>query len=385
MNIIKSFLTNNPCYKAGRKIKPKGAFLHSIGCPQPDAKVFVKNWNKESYNRACVHAFIDANTGDVYQTLPWDMRGWHCGSGSKGSGNNTHIGVEMCEPDCIKYTKGSTFTCSDVERAREMAKRTYASAVELFADLCKEHGWNPLEDGVILGHAEGYKRGIASNHGDPEHLWKQLGLPYTMDTFRQDVKKAMKEIAPAQSTTAKMYRVQSGAYSNKENADARYKAVKKAGFDVCMVKSGGLYKVQVGAYKVKANAEVMLARVKKAGFDAYITTQGGTSVSADPEYTQEQFVRDVQKATGSKVDGVAGDETIGNTITISAFVNYKHPVVIPIQKYLKTLGYYDGTIDGVFGKKTTKAVENLQKAIGANVDGEITRGNKTWRFLLGMK
>lgn len=33
MNIIQSYLTNNPCYKAGRKITVKGLMLHSVGCP----------------------------------------------------------------------------------------------------------------------------------------------------------------------------------------------------------------------------------------------------------------------------------------------------------------------------------------------------------------
>lgn len=103
MNLIQSILTQNPCYKAGRKITVKGLMLHSVGCPQPSAAVFVRNWNKASYDRACVHAFIDGNTGDVYQCLPWNHRGWHGG----GSSNNTHIGVEMCEPACIKYTGGA--------------------------------------------------------------------------------------------------------------------------------------------------------------------------------------------------------------------------------------------------------------------------------------
>ena len=75
--------------------------LHSVGCPQPSAAVFIKNWNSESYDRACVHGFIDGNDGTVYQTLPWNHRGWHGG----GSSNNTHIGVEMCEPACIKYRR----------------------------------------------------------------------------------------------------------------------------------------------------------------------------------------------------------------------------------------------------------------------------------------
>lgn len=107
----------------------------------------------------------------MYQTLPWDHRGWHGG----GSSNNTHIGVEMCEPSNIRYTGGATFTCSDLTAARAVARRTYDAAVELFAMLCKEYGLDPLADGVIVSHKEGYARGIATNHGDPEHLWTQLG------------------------------------------------------------------------------------------------------------------------------------------------------------------------------------------------------------------
>lgn len=191
MKLVESILTKNPCYKAGKKITVKGLMLHSVGCPQPKASVFLSSWNSASYDNACVHAFIDGNDGTVYQTLPWNYRGWHCASGKNGSGNNTHIGVEMCEPACIKYTGGSSFTCSDKATARAVAKRTYQSAVELFAMLCKKYNLNPTADGVILSHREGYKRGIASNHGDPEHLWNGLGLSYTMDGFRKDVKAAM--------------------------------------------------------------------------------------------------------------------------------------------------------------------------------------------------
>ena len=187
MNLIQSFLTNNPCYTCGRTITVKGLMLHSVGCPQPSAAVFVRNWNRADYDRACVHGFIDANTGDIYQTLPWNRRGWHCGDAA----NNTHIGVEMCEPACIKYTHGATFTCSDPATAKAAATRTYNAAVELFAMLCKQFNLDPLADGVILSHKEGAARGIASNHGDPEHLWNQLGMGYTMNTFRAAVKAAM--------------------------------------------------------------------------------------------------------------------------------------------------------------------------------------------------
>ena len=191
MKIEESILTKNPCYKAGRKITVKGLMLHSVGCPQPKASAFINSWNSESFDRACVHGFIDGNNGTVYQTLPWNHRGWHCGSSINGSGNNTHIGIEMCEPSCITYTGGVTFKCSDMDTAKAVAERTYKAAVELFAMLCQKFGLDPLADGVIISHKEGYARGIASNHGDPEHLWSQLGMGYTMDTFRKAVKEQM--------------------------------------------------------------------------------------------------------------------------------------------------------------------------------------------------
>lgn len=187
MEIVESILTENPCYKAGKKIQVKGLMLHSVGCPQPSAEAFVRKWNNAASARACVHAFIDGNTGKVYQTLPWNHRAWHCG----GSGNNTHIGVEMCEPSCIKYTGGASFTCSDSESALALVKRTYDTAVELFAYLCKQFSLDPLANGVIVGHKEGHDRGIASGHADPEHLWSGLQSGYTMDGFRRDVGAAM--------------------------------------------------------------------------------------------------------------------------------------------------------------------------------------------------
>jgi N-acetylmuramoyl-L-alanine amidase CwlA len=187
VKVVESILTKNPCYKVGKTITVKGLMLHSVGCPQPSAMVFIKNWNSESHTSSCVHGFIDANDGTVYQTLPWTHRGWHGG----GSSNNTHIGVEMCEPGCIKYTSGSNFTCSDEASAKAAVKRTYDAAVELFAMLCEKYGLNPMTD--ICSHKEGCVKGIASNHGDPEHLWTQLKTGYTMDTFRKAVKDKMSE------------------------------------------------------------------------------------------------------------------------------------------------------------------------------------------------
>lgn len=277
MNIIQSILTKNPCYKAGKKITVKGLMLHSVGCAQPSAKVFVNRWNSATCQKA-VHGFIDGNTGDVYQCLPWNHRGWHGG----GSSNNTHIGVEMCEPACLKYSTGAKFTCTDIATAKSVVQRTYDTAVVLFAHLCKLYDLDPLAKGVIVSHNEGHGLGIASGHVDPEHLWNGLNMGYTMDGFRKAVKAAMGEDSAADDKTEKpdaekvLYRVQVGAFSKKEYANAHLEKVKAAGFDTYLVRINGLYKIQVGAFNKKEYADSMLAKVKAAGFDAFITTNGDT-------------------------------------------------------------------------------------------------------------
>jgi len=289
MQIKETVLTNNPCYKQGRKITVKGLMLHSVGCPQPSALVFVNNWNKSSYDRACVHAFIDANTGVIYQGLPWNYRGWHGG----GSSNNTHIGVEMCEPACIKYTSGSNFTCSDMAAAKAAAKRTYDAAVELFAFLCKEYNLNPLAEGtIIVSHSEGYKKGIASNHGDAEHLWNGLKMGYTMDGFRKAVAAAMGTQA-APTVTKALYRVQTGAFSKYQNAVNLAAKVKAAGFDTYIVQSGGLYKVQVGAYSSVANAQAMKNKLSAAGFNTFITAATSGAAPEPIKKTVDEIAREV--------------------------------------------------------------------------------------------
>ena len=103
-------------------------------------------------------------------------------------------------------------------------------------------------------------------------------------------------------------------------------------------------------------------------------------------YTQAQFIKDVQKACGAAVDGIAGPETLAKTVTLSAGKNRRHAAVKPVQMWLKELGYPEvGEADGIAGVKFTAAVCAFQKANKCWVDGEITARNKTWKKLLGMK
>ena len=85
------------------------------------------------------------------------------------------------------------------------------------------------------------------------------------------------------------------------------------------------------------------------------------------------------------MDGIAGFETLGKTVTLSAKRNISHAAVLPVQKYLYALGYTQvGEADGVAGEKFKQAVIAFQKANGCVADGEITAEAKTWMKLLGM-
>jgi hypothetical protein len=192
MNLHKLIFTNNACYKAGRTISVTGIMVHSTGANNPNLKRYVgpddgllgknqynNHWNQDKPDgrQVCVHAFIGKLAdGSIatYQTLPWDMRGWHGGSGSKGSVNDTHIGFEICE-DAL--TDAAYF------------RKVFNEAVELCVYLCKLYNLDPMKDGVIIGHYEGHSRGIASNHGDPRNWFPKHGE--SMDSFRAAVKKGL--------------------------------------------------------------------------------------------------------------------------------------------------------------------------------------------------
>lgn len=111
-----------------------------------------------------------------------------------------------------------------------------------------------------------------------------------------------------------------------------------------------------------------------------------TASNHTTSYTQKQFIRDIQSVTGSSVDGIAGPETIRNTITVSRVSNSRHAVVKYIQKWLIQKGYSCGSYgaDGIFGNATDTAVRAYQRDNGCIADGEITARCTTWKKMLGM-
>lgn len=196
MEIGKCILTGNLCYQRNveqadsrytefQNRGPLGVMLHSTGAnnPQlrrylaPDDGIIGKNQYDNDWNRAgiakCVHAMIGKDRDGIvrtYQCLPWNYRGWHCAK----SGNDTHVAIEICEDD---LTDGLYFA------------ECYAQAVELTAHICAEYGLDPMADGVVIDHAEGYELGVASDHSDVGYWFRKFNA--SMDGFREDVSRAL--------------------------------------------------------------------------------------------------------------------------------------------------------------------------------------------------
>lgn len=186
LNIVTKFMTRNDCFNVGKTIEVKGIMLHSTAFPGRMADFWYKPWNKsyqkgETGREVCVHAFLDDK--NVYQYLPWNHRGWHCG----GKANNTHVSFEICEPKGVVYSDDySKIDLIDIKGTREYFEKAYENAVKLCVLLCKQFN---LTEKDIICHCEGHDLGVASDHGDVMHWWKFYDKD--MNMFRADVKKAL--------------------------------------------------------------------------------------------------------------------------------------------------------------------------------------------------
>lgn len=326
MNIITAYATKNDCYKKAQKMTPKGIVVHSTGANNPYLKRYVdapaevgvnqygNHWNNPASvmgRSVCVHAFIGYalnNEVKVANILPYDFCCWGVGSGAKGSYNYNppYIQFEMCEDDC---------------KNKAYFEAVYKTAVEYCVYLCKKFN---IQVENIVSHKEAHAKGYGSNHGDPNNWWDNFGR--TMNDFRAAVKAQLnagegsgnKDDKPTSGKT--LYRVQTGAFKQKPNADALSAKLKAAGYDTYIAMVDGLYKVQVGAFSVKANADTMLKKLKAAGFDAFITTNNGAPTAEQPPAPPEKSVDELAKEV---IAGKWGNGAERKSRLTAAGYNYK--------------------------------------------------------------
>lgn len=213
-----------------------------------------------------------------------------------------------CSSSNANDQRAVTIECSSDKTAPyAMTDAVYAALIDLCTDICKRNGkskllwfgdknktlaYEPKADEMIIT----VHRWFANKSCPGDWLYNRLGDLATKVTSRLG--------GGSQQPSGTLYRVQTGAYKQKANADAQLAKVKAAGFDTYMVQAGGYYKIQVGAYSKKANADAMAAKLKAAGFDTYITTEQGKAVSSSGSAAASLVVGDkVKLASNAPVYG----------------------------------------------------------------------------------
>ncbi len=98
-----------------------------------------------------------------------------------------------------------------------------------------------------------------------------------------------------------------------------------------------------------------------------------TSATALSQLTSSQTT--VSQKTGAATPEASGSTLLRPTLKPGS----RGSEVTELQATLKLLGYYGGTVDGVYGQSTVSAVSQFQQAAGLNADG-IT-GPATWNRL----
>lgn len=210
-------------------------------------------------------------------------------SSNYGIGSDGRIGMYVEEKDrswCSSSASNdhraiTIEVASDTTHPYAVNEKAYASLINLLIDICKRNNIKQLlwkGDKALIGQVDKQNmtahRWFANTACPGDYLYNKFG------EIAAEVNKRLNAIK--KPSTGVMYRVQTGAFSNKIYADELLAKVKKAGFDTYMVQSNGYYKVQVGAYSIKENADNTAKKLKEKGFDVYITTEGGTAVSNSP-------------------------------------------------------------------------------------------------------
>lgn len=288
---LECIMKNSTCYNGAGNGTPIGVLWHDTGAGNPNIKRYVQphksdanydelikkigdNYYDNDWNHVRVEAGVNAwigkladGTVSTVQTLPWNHRPWGCGRGKNGSCNGVDGGKFWIQFEI----------CDDSYKSKEYFDKIYKEACELTAYLCDKYNINPngtvQYNGVtvptILCHADSYKLGLGSNHGDVLQWFNKYGKD--MNVVRKDVAAIMNKnnSNTPKTDVVEMYRVrkswddsrsQIGAFKSLSNAKT---ACDKAGNNYKVFNSDGkvVYPVgQFSPYIVKVTTDVLRIR-----------------------------------------------------------------------------------------------------------------------------
>ena len=102
---------------------------------------------------------------------------------------------------------------------------------------------------------------------DGERYWEAFKARLSGTIIPVDIK----PVEPVSEVSDTLYRVQTGAFTRREYAEAMLQQIKAKGYNPFITLVDNYYKVQVGAFSMRANADKFLAELDKNGIDGFIT------------------------------------------------------------------------------------------------------------------
>lgn len=200
--------------KCPYEMKPIGITIHNTANSSPAKNEIIYMARRD--DEVSFHFAVDEN--GAVQGLPLDRNGWHASDGGVGTGNRKTIAIEIA--------RSTNEDESLFDKAEE-------NASILCAMLCKEYGWNPQKD--IYTHMYFAPNKKYCPHKTLDRGWQRF-LDMVEAVMKEDEKPAPEPQPQPQPATKTLYRVQVGAYAQKENAEKMLKQVKEAGFNGFIVK-----------------------------------------------------------------------------------------------------------------------------------------------------
>ena len=172
-------------------------------------------------------------------------------SSNYGIGTDGEIGLYVdetqrswCSSSADNDNRAITIECASDQRSPyAMNSKVYSSLVKLCTDICRRYGkkkliwigdkkktltYKPKDDEMILT----VHRWFAQKSCPGDWLYSRLGrLATEVTTQLAGTQKEQKTAEPA----IQIYRVQCGAFGNRDNAEKRIADLKKAGFDAVIM------------------------------------------------------------------------------------------------------------------------------------------------------
>ena len=177
-------------------------------------------------------------------------------SNADPNGFGTYVRIKSSDDNCIYYYGHMSSVCVRVGQKVKIG------------DKIGMEGSTGHSTGSHCHYEVRATAGIKSSYKD---INKISGIPNTIGTYDSQLFSTLNTNTDKKEV---IYRVQVGAFSNKDNANNFLNKLKIDGFDGYLVKANvngtELMRVQVGAFSNKDNANNFLNKLKSAGYDAFI-------------------------------------------------------------------------------------------------------------------